>query len=320
MATGPVTSRPPPRATRANAAKKPSEKKQSASPKKAQASSPKKANTSERVSEKSEKKEGQRAYAQSFFDQLTAPFESAKEKITGPLESTGDKISAPFESAGDKLKSTGENIAEFFRTGEKETVQVEDAQDPSFTEKMKNGLMQVTRVQELPSYAVDALHPYPTVFDGEQASKYEEEIKTRLERSVPKASDRAREVLKSVEALPVSPVDIWHGSHIVVTDGGKRYDEWKNGARERGSSHYRGFDSPQFEYDFPELGGLLFGKTPEGHSWFQFENHTAEKYLNKFSHVFFDYSLHKLGGDINVGPLGLSPKSEKNSNAVVIPG
>jgi hypothetical protein len=108
----------------------------------------------------------------------------------------------------------------------------------------------------------------------------EEEKKKELERILNLLTDKEwgteeQDVLNDIEhTLGVSPIDIWHGSHVVVQDGGDFYNEWKElaSAQDRTSSHYTGVNQPQYEIDFPPHGALLFGLDADGNTWFQMEN------------------------------------------------
>lgn len=73
-------------------------------------------------------------------------------------------------------------------------------------------------------------------------------------------------------------VDIWHGSHVVLKgDGGRYFQAWAGMTlvvKSRSSSHYKGSPQPQLELAFGQHG-FLFGRTPEGDTWFQMENHSG---------------------------------------------
>jgi len=119
-----------------------------------------------------------------------------------------------------------------------------------------------------------------------------------------------RRALDDIRRLGVPDVDFYHGSHVVVKDGGRLYDSWKAlGASPRISSHYRGVDTQQYELRL-EAGVILFGKTAGEDSWFQMEAHGASP-QEALLHV-GDYLKHKLEGGQNVGPMGMSPCTEGN--------
>ncbi|MDD4005475.1 MAG: hypothetical protein PHW69_09800, partial [Elusimicrobiaceae bacterium] len=102
----------------------------------------------------------------------------------------------------------------------------------------------------------------------------------------------------------------------IVRDRGRLYDKWAMlpDARQRISSHYPGVSTPQYEVRFPGMGVVLFGKTGEGDTWFQMEAHSASG-LDALLHV-GDYVIHKMSKQ-NVGPMGLSPHSEKIGHEMV---
>lgn len=124
-------------------------------------------------------------------------------------------------------------------------------------------------------------------------------------------------VLRDIRTLGVDDVHLWHGSHVVVRDDGQLYRDWKglSNCAVRASSHYRDHPAQQYEVPFQPLGALLFGRTEEENTWFQMENSASAETI---THA-LDYLKHKLSGNWNVGPLGLSPHSEKRSTEVVLP-
>lgn len=126
-------------------------------------------------------------------------------------------------------------------------------------------------------------------------------------------------VLAELRAVGADDVDLFHGSHIVVKDGGDRYRLWQTtaDARARTSSHYPGVTDTQYEIVMPKTGVLLFGLTPDGDTWFQTEAHADSKGLEWVLHR-LDYVKHKGFGFVNVGPLGLSPHSEKKATELVL--
>lgn len=125
------------------------------------------------------------------------------------------------------------------------------------------------------------------------------------------------QVLRDIRSIGVDDVHVWHGSHVVVRDEGHLYGSWKGlgEATRRPSSHYREDATQQFEVAFLPLGALLFGKIDEVGTWFQMENSASAQTL---AHA-VDYLKHKLSGHWNIGPLGLSPHSEKRGTALVLP-
>jgi len=148
---------------------------------------------------------------------------------------------------------------------------------------------------------------YPTT-DAER-SQEERRIQQRFGEAISKLPASPKKMLQDMRALGLSDVDIFHGSHVVVEDGGRTADAWQQlpGARPRTSSHYGGGPPQQYEMSFPGVGVVLFGKTPDGNSFFQMEAHSNNDTVNHTA----DYILHKLSGNQNVGPAGVSPHSEK---------
>lgn len=158
---------------------------------------------------------------------------------------------------------------------------------------------------------------------------YPEDDAARAKRAARVAKDLARAskswtaaqraVLAGLRSVGVDDVDLFHGSHVVVKDGGARYRLWQTmaSARARTSSHYPGVPDTQWEIALPGTGVLLFGLTPDGHTWFQTEAHADSSGLEWMLHR-LDYVKHKGFGFVNVGPLGLSPHSEKKGTELVV--
>ena len=125
----------------------------------------------------------------------------------------------------------------------------------------------------------------------------------------------ARTVLDEIGSLGVDGVDLFHGSHVVIHDGGSRWSQWQAISRERrASSHYPGSPHAQFELDLPGLGVLLFGRTPDGDTWLQMEARGERDIGGHFA----DFVRHNLYGFVNVGPLGLSPRTDKRNDPIVV--
>jgi hypothetical protein len=125
----------------------------------------------------------------------------------------------------------------------------------------------------------------------------------------------ARQLLDELRALGVSDVDLYHGSHLVLLDGGKRYKDWTQlDARPRISSHYRDVHVQQYEIRYAGIGVFLFGLTGKGDTWCQMEAHGAS--ISDAPLHIGDYIKSKAGGGINVGPRGLSPRND--SHPIVI--
>lgn len=62
---------------------------------------------------------------------------------------------------------------------------------------------------------------------------------------------------------------------------------------------------------------LLFGRNEKGDTWCQMEAHSGAG-IN-LGHL-FDYVKHKLSGNLNVGPAGTSPHSEKRGQELHLRG
>lgn len=158
---------------------------------------------------------------------------------------------------------------------------------------------------------------------------YPEDDANRVSRAARIAKDLAKSskswtadqktVLAELRATGVDDVDLFHGSHVVVKDGGERYRLWQTlaNARARTSSHYPGVTDTQFEIVLPDNGVVLFGLTGDGDTWFQTEAHADSTGLEWALHR-LDYVKHKGFGYVNVGPLGLSPHSEKKDTEIVV--
>lgn len=128
-------------------------------------------------------------------------------------------------------------------------------------------------------------------------------------------------LLEGLRGIGVDDVDLFHGSHVVVKDGGARYREWQMlaHARARTSSHYPGVADTQYEIVLPEAGVLLFGVTPDGDTWFQTEAHADDESRRwEWIKHRLDYVKHKGFGFVNVGPLGMSPHSEKKGTEIIV--
>jgi hypothetical protein len=154
------------------------------------------------------------------------------------------------------------------------------------------------------------LTPYPA---GAQAlAKESGRLAKLLQPPIAALPANQQQVVRDVRGLGVSDADLFHGSHVVVHDGGKLYAKWSAlGPTPRTSSHYPGCKTQQYEFAMQGVGGFLFGKTPAGDTFFQFEAHpNAGGFKDHLLHL-ADYEIHKLSGDMNVGPFGLSPHSEK---------
>jgi hypothetical protein len=129
-----------------------------------------------------------------------------------------------------------------------------------------------------------------------------------------KLGQAQQRILAVAYRLGVSPVDVWQGSHVVVTgDSGALFQTWRTlGATPRSSSHYPNVTTQQYEVTFGKHA-FLFGKDPAGDTWFQMEGHAFDGLkdpLTSTQHL-LDYAKYRLTHE-NVGPLGRSPHSEHN--------
>ncbi|HEY8209427.1 MAG TPA: hypothetical protein VIG99_18185 [Myxococcaceae bacterium] len=154
--------------------------------------------------------------------------------------------------------------------------------------------------------------PYPTT-PGEVAAD-QKRIQSDFGAALRNLPPTQRGMLETMRGLGVSDTDILHGSHVVVEDGGNLYDRWRTlpGVRERTSSHYGGGPPQQYEVNFPDIGVVLFGRTPKGETFFQVEAHSNEDIVHHTS----DFIQHLLSGHQNVGPAGFSPHSEKEGREI----
>lgn len=163
--------------------------------------------------------------------------------------------------------------------------------------------------------ALNTVSPSPAYPTSDEArAKRNAEIAKTIE----KKKLATNPVIVDLRATGADDVDLFHGSHIVVEDGGALYDKWKSDARPRTSSHYKDVAAQQYEIEFPKMGALLFGKDADGNTWFQTEAHTDGPDRLSWALHRLDYVKHKGFGFVNVGPLGLSPKSEKQGREVRI--
>ena len=136
------------------------------------------------------------------------------------------------------------------------------------------------------------------------------------------ASDQ-QEMLDDIKKLNISDhptVDFWHGAHVVVKDDGSLYEKWSKmpSVDKRISTHCPGVKAQQYELDFPKIGAVLFGVDKGGNTWFQAENNQgAGNFADAVGHV-ADFLIHKGCGDQNVGPMGLSPYSDKLGTQLIV--
>lgn len=156
-------------------------------------------------------------------------------------------------------------------------------------------------------------------------------IASRFGAALANAPEGVRTMLEDVRRLGVDAVDLFHGSHVVVQgDGGVLYERWRQlGATRRSepSSHYKEVPVDQYELEIPGVGVVLFGKDQDGNTWFQLEAHKggdlvghgfdtgvhgATQVAEKVNEVLRRLGLPVGSAELsNVGPAGLSPRSEK---------
>ncbi|MBS1954180.1 MAG: hypothetical protein JST89_08340 [Cyanobacteria bacterium SZAS-4] len=125
-----------------------------------------------------------------------------------------------------------------------------------------------------------------------------------------------QKLLSELNKLGIDDVDALYGSHIVFGgdgtnsgDGGALYRQLINEypVKERGSSHYPGTKTEQYQIiTGPDNSAVLFGLTPDGNTFIQFEKDAA----GSADHM-KDYNLYRTL-DQNIGPLGTSPYTDKN--------
>ncbi|MCX5791410.1 MAG: hypothetical protein NTY45_04210 [Elusimicrobia bacterium] len=152
-------------------------------------------------------------------------------------------------------------------------------------------------------------HHYPKGM--EQARREETRIRGAAANKEPALPDQYRQVLEEIRAMGVSYTDLFHGSHMIIRDEGAHYERWRLlHAFPRISSHYRNVKTQQYELRLKNIGGLLFGKTSDENTWFQMEAHTSAP-ENALLHV-GDYMKYKLGGGVNIGPMGESPRTDQS--------
>ncbi len=164
--------------------------------------------------------------------------------------------------------------------------------------------------------ALDSLTPYPQT-EGERRFE-SQRVAAEVQRRLTPLSAPLQALVRDVRSLGVSDVDLFHGSHVVLRDGGERYRSWRGMGTQRISSHYREVSSKQYEVDLGKLGALLFGVDPNGDTWFQLEASALGKSLLQKARHGADFLLHVASGKLNVGPLGLSPYTEKRGAPLIV--
>ena len=173
---------------------------------------------------------------------------------------------------------------------------------------------------------LSGLNFYP---DNPQARQAEEQQLQNWEQNSGQVNQTGQKIVTELHNQGVSSVDIWHGSNIVVQgDGGALYDQWKQmGAESRGSSHYSNGQQYQIPTG-PGDGVILFGKTANGDTWFQFERHAdasvpAQAWGEVTNFLGIGQKVaHDRDADLyksvqqGIGPLGITPYGD--SNPVII--
>lgn len=108
---------------------------------------------------------------------------------------------------------------------------------------------------------------------------------------------------------------ILEGAHVIIEDGGALYERLSSFTSlriQRISSHYKnGKSSPDLSVQAGEIfREVLIGKTNEGQSWFQLENHTTQGVKNFIAHG-VDLIIY-LVVKKNIGQYGWSQHTERN--------
>ncbi len=164
-----------------------------------------------------------------------------------------------------------------------------------------------------------SMGPYPT--DGQRAART-----NQLEAAISKMNlnPEQKQILSTLKGAGANTVDLWQGSHMKFDDGGKLYDQLKSmpGAEARGSSHYPGVKTQQYQLMVGNAP-LLFGKDAKGDTWLQMEGHPMHQKFDftdpkKLTQELGDDAAHitdylkylALGKTENIGPMGISPHSE----------
>jgi hypothetical protein len=149
---------------------------------------------------------------------------------------------------------------------------------------------------------------YPTTPQAVAAET--QRIDNALAGPLSKLAPEKMKLIEQLRGLGLSDVDLFRGSHTLVSDNGALYDQWKGlGAHPRTSSHYPGLKTQQYEIELPGIGVMLFGKDKNDQTWFQMEAH-GTSLKEEIPHL-WNYVQHELSGHQNIGPMGYSPHSEK---------
>jgi hypothetical protein len=100
--------------------------------------------------------------------------------------------------------------------------------------------------------------------------------------------------------------EIFCGAHVVIADGGRRYDSWINlhSANPRHSSHAS--DKQQKAVSGPCCHTILFGVLND-HSWFQMERNEEDDWVFHLKDFVVYWLTRK-----NQGPYGSSPYTDSN--------
>jgi hypothetical protein len=105
--------------------------------------------------------------------------------------------------------------------------------------------------------------------------------------------------------------EIFSGAHVIIADGGRRYEAWTKlrTAQQRMSSHQS--DKPEHAVSGPCCHTILFGTVDE-HTWFQMENNSLEDWV----YHLVDFIKYKATGK-NQGPYGSSAHTDRNPLRII---
>ncbi len=168
---------------------------------------------------------------------------------------------------------------------------------------------------DLLARALGSFAPYPRT--AAAAARDAARVTAQVNRALPELTRPQARLVRDVRSLGISDLDLFRGAHVVVTDKGTRYWRWRElGSYSRGSSHYPELPSAQQAIDLGPLGTCLFGLDGADNTWFQLEAHGVRSPRERARHV-VDYLAHAATRR-NVGPMGLSPFTEKRGREHVV--
>jgi hypothetical protein len=175
-----------------------------------------------------------------------------------------------------------------------------------------------------------------SLFSGmtENEQRFTNDIRHLYYMSKPLRGTRVSKGMSITGSQQIAGSYVFYGAHVVVEDKGARHGAWKaaiaggnlaGGDRDatsgHGSSHYKGTNAhgDQWEIHLPSLGCILFGVTPEGHTWFQNESWAANRsgfggWARWAAHGAFGFGAHIASGKRQVGALGYSDYTEKTGD------